>query len=793
MDRTVLLGENTASHVPSQTIDFKLKDEFNPEFSFNMATASESHGLNKGMPCKTLGTIKKGVMHSIFSDLLASLPEKNAQDVPVSFPKKMNDNFILENTSIGKLDMEDVLPIFHTNMSILSNVDQKTCQFVCDDNSEMIMTEMLDKYVQDQEQLSEQNKVDHFKSTVPFAPMIHSDDIEVTRSKTVVFDAEPFPSKTDEIMMNTTQTGNKTSGTLAVSKISECTTLATHTVFYSDQSDVMELTCQALTGVLSPNLDNSVLTGYSNLAKDSRRISTTNVVISEPQASFMLPSSVCPDAKPGSEKSELSLPYMVEDMEMTQCHTVGNDLEKTCHTVTDDMKTTQCQTLVPTSKICNEGTPSDKSKKRLSLGSKSFRNEGMIYEDTEHMKLNSYSFSKRTKTENCVVPTAQRFHPQDLSDCIEIQQGTASYMPVAHDDMELTECKPIIANLDLASDQTFGIRTDDQICKSSSSNNVNEHVSPNSTVKYVESPEENCNMEITGAFTLPLVDKCCVAFNQEQMARETVKTAPVTTQIDNNKTVSSAKRENYSFGSDIDSLKKDYSSSVKSRQRSLADLQVKLQNLSQYISEPDRVLTESVTAPLVGFTVVSPVKKHSKRSNTLQPFKETQLLENKINLSPKEGTAPLSLKNSLMSRLSVGGIMPKFPPRARSASPNQPEPKSSNGLQGLQPQTCFNANVQDGSYETDLIDEVLPEEDLSGTLVTYLSSNKEQEVTWVDLNKDAIKYDHTEPVMNTSYSEKMQPDIENTTIKDTSKKMVRFVLFLSFLFYLQFKVLYSII
>lgn len=787
LDRTVLLGENTGymDMTGSQTIDFKLKDEFNPEFTFNMCTASESHRLNKGMPCKTLGTIEKGVMHSIFSDLLASLPEKTAQDVPVSFPKKMNDNFILENASIGKLDMEDVLPICltkpalperdHTNMSILSDVDQKTCQFVCDDNSEMIMTEILDKCVQEREQLSEQNRVDHFQSTVPFAPMIHSDDIEVTPSKAVVFDVEPFPSKTDEIMMNTTKTGHKTSDALAVSKISECSTLATHTVFYNDQNDFMELTCQALTGVLSPNLDNSVLTRYSNLAKDSRPISTTKVIISKPQASFILPSSVCPDAKPRSEKSELSLPYMEEDMEMTQCHTAGNDLEKTCHTVTDDMETTQCQTLVPTYKSCNEGTPSDKSKKRLSLGSKSFRNEGMIYEDTEHMKLNSYSFSKRTKTENCVVPTAQWFHPQDLSDCIEIQQGTASYMPVVHDDMELTECKPIIA--DSASDQTFGIRTDDIICKSSSSNNVNEHVSHNSTVKYAESPEENCNMEITGAFTLPLVDNCCVAFNQEEMARGIVKIAPVTTQIDNNKTVSSAKTENCSFGSDIDTLKQEYSSSVKSRRKSLADLQVQLQNISQYISEPDRVLAESVTAPLVGFTVVSPVKKHSKRSNTLQPSKETQLLENKINLSPKESTAPFSLKNSLMSRLSVGGIIPKFPPRARSASPNQTEPKSSNGLQGLQPQTCFNANVQNDSYETDLIDEVLPEEDLSGTLVTYLSSNKEQEVTWVDLNEDAIKYNHTEPVMNTSYSEKMQPEVKNTTIKDSSKKMVRFVLF----------------
>ncbi|KAF4075017.1 hypothetical protein AMELA_G00229830 [Ameiurus melas] len=753
-------------------------------------------------------------------------------------------------------------------------VDQKKCTFVCDDTSEMIMTQVLDEYVQDQEKLSEENIADHFQSNVSFAQMADSDDMEVTKSQTVVletkFVGKPFSNSStvsscvssvtgnaDRTMMNTTQSGNITPGALAASKTGACkrnVTLPTHTVFHNDQSDFMELTCQASTGVLSPILDDSELKGCSNVALDSKPISTTNVMMSKPQAPFMQLPSVSPEVKRAEHfKSELSPSHMADDMEMTQCHTVGDDLGKTQHTVCDDMEMTQCQTVVLETKSCDDYKPSDKSKKRISLVSTSFRTTGMTNEHTGHMELNRYSFSKRTKTENCVIPTAQKFILQDLSDCMQIQQGTASDMSVVHDDMELTGCKTITidtktsvttpsnkaqstpcvlsssptinnvkrsesirdklgtvlashavdckstisvtdldavnlvnkeaisdaAGMDLARDQTVNTQTDHKNFKP-------KNVSLNSTVKNVESSEEDCNMEITKALTVPLEEQCCVAFIQEEMAREIVETAPVTTdqniykEMDhtlpvNNKTASSPKTEGYVSESDSDALKKEHSSSVQSRRRSLADLQVKLQNISQYISEPDRLLTGSVTAPLVSFAVVSPDEKHSEIDSSLQPSKETQMLENKMNLAHKEDTIPFKLKNSLMARLSVGGILPKFPPRARSASPNQTEPKSTNGVQL---QTCFiaemcqNMNIQNGSCETDLLDEVLPEEDFSGSLVSYLSKNKEQEVTTgVQLNEDAIEYDHMESVMNINQSEKMPPEENDATMKDTSEKL----------------------
>lgn len=818
----------------SQTVAIDTKAEFNPEPALNMSITSEPHKLSHSVvPSKSFGTIEKDVMHLEFNEFLASLSEE----------------------------------------------DQKKCKFDCDE-SEMIMTEVLDEYVQAQEQISEQNRADHFQSNVSFAPVAGSDDMEVTRSQTVVLDTrcggEPFSSNTGI----TTRTENISPGALAASEIRKCKkamALAKSTVFHNDQSDFVELTCQTSTGVLSPSLNDSVKTGCSNVAMDSKDSSTANV-ISKSQASFMLPPSVSPEVKRADRFiSKLSLSHMVDDMEMTQCHTECElektchtvcddmemtecltvcDLEKTCHTMCDDIELTQCQTVVLETKSYDDCKPSNhKSMKRLSLLPRSFKNKSMIHEHIEHMELNRYSFSKRTKAENCQEPTAQRFCLQDLSDCMEIQQGTASDIPVIHDDMELTGCKNItidtknswvtspsnmapcgfssrptinemnpsileklgtghasqavdckspvstmdldagnlvdkqkeaisdVAGMNFPRDQTVDKGSDLKIYKPSSSRDVNEHMTLNSTVKGEESSKEDCNMEITRAFTVPLEEQCFVAFNQEEMAREVVVTTPVITNQNvfkeadytlpvNHKTVSSAKKV-YIFESDIDTLKKTHSSSVKSRRRSLADLQMKLQNISQYISEPDRLLAGSVTAPLISFTEVSPVEKHSEQDNSLQTSKRTPLLVNKINLAHKEVTTPFNLKNSLMSRLSVGGIMPNFPPKARLASPNQTEPKSPNDLQGVQLQTCFSADVQNGSYETDLIDEVLPEEDLSGTLISYQSENKEQEITGVHLKEDAIEYDHMESEINISSSEKMQAEEKDTTMKDTSKKLVR--------------------
>ncbi|KAI5090182.1 kinetochore scaffold 1 isoform X2, partial [Silurus meridionalis] len=496
------------------------------------------------------------------------------------------------------------------------------------------------------------------------------------------------------------------------------------------------------------------------------------------------------------------------------------------------MERTLCQTVE--TKSCEDYKPSDRSKKRLSIMSPSCGPEAMTHEHTGHMELSRSLFLKRSKTENSVVPTAQRSFNQDLL----FQQGTVSAVPSIHDDMDLTGCKTITINpktspskeapcalsskltidrlkrseeieqlgtvfispavdcklpvagfasgagnrVDIPKEETSdksgmdlgkGQTTEHKNYKPSSSSNINEYVSLNSTVTNMESCEEDCNMEMTRAFTVPLEDQCNVALSQEQITRETVEPAPVFTdqtikELDHtlqisNKTVSCTKKSGCVLESDIDTLREEHSSSVLSRRRSMADLHKKIKRISQYISEPDEMLPGSVTAPLIHFSV-----EKDSEIDALQPSTETQLLENRTSSAHKECTTPFNLKNSLMARLSVGAIVPKFPPRVRSASPSETEPKSPVDLQGVQLQTCVGADIQNESYESDIMDEVLAETDFSSSLVSNLSKMKEQ-----DIIPDAIAYDHMESIMNKSQSEKTPPEVKDATVKITSEKMVK--------------------
>ncbi|KAF5892348.1 kinetochore scaffold 1, partial [Clarias magur] len=525
-----------------------------------------------------------------------------------------------------------------------------------------------------------------------------------------------------------------------------------------------------------------------------------------------------------------------DDMEMTECQTMGYNLEKTCNAVGDDMEMTKCQTVVLDPKVYHDYKPN----KRLSHVSTPFGANDVAHEHIVPVELNRYSCSKRTKTESCEVSTTPMFLLQDLPD---MQDGGTSDKPGINDDLELTECKTItidtkipcvespanqaqdapgassrspidklkrsegilasqsvncksfVSVLDLVEnheekqnvsgsavtgiDSTKNQRVDTKI-DNKNYNSLHTHLSFHSLFKNAESSED-CNMEMTRAFTVPLVEQPSVAINQG-MAREVVETAPVTTDqmlmmdedqpvATTSKAVSSAKKGAHE--SDTATLGKEHLSSGKPRRMSLADLQVKLQHMSQYMNEPDRQLAGSITAPLVSFTEVSPVKQHPERQSSSEASKEMQLLENKINLSHKEGCTPFSLKNSLLARLSVGGgVTPKFPSRGRSVSPTQTEPQSPTGVQGLHLQTGFSTDVLNDGYETDLVNEVLPEEDFSGTLVSYRSENNEPELTTGDgLNEDAVEFNHTESVGNQNLSENMPPEAQDTAVKDPSNTL----------------------
>lgn len=843
----MLHGENSGymDMTCNQTFRIVMEDVYNPDIPMNMSTVTEAHKLN-GVPCKTFSAVEKGVVHSDFDDFLVSLSEPRAQKGTASFPKKNNDHFILENASNANPDKDNILPtclpkhapldavpmdmttihhvkpkereafrqlpcsvyenctstntnndldvmeltrnqtstinvkeMEHANHS-RSYVEQK--KSVCDDSSEMIMTGVFDEYVQDLEQLPERSKADRFLSNISFVPVTESNDKEVSQSQPLVLETKPFSSNVDRVIMTTNQRGNITLGALPDSKTEACERnmiLETHTIFHQDQSGLMELTCPVSTGILPPNLDDPASTEYSNAT------------------CALKPPSVHPEVKDTDHiEREISLSHMVDDMEITRPHTG-------C----DDMEMTQCQTVLAETKNCSDFKPFDKSKVEMST---SFGNKSMIHERTGQTEPSRYSFSKRTSTGTCVIPT--RFFLQDLPGCMEEQQGTVSNISVIHDDMDLTELKTLPLNTKTS---PCGLSSKPTVDQTKRYESILEQLGPGLVSQAVDGKslisvmdldagnledehretisdvfdvnvdrditantlKEDCSMEITGAFTAPLKEQCCAVIKQDETA------APVPVSINQNvskdstmaksdKTVSSA-RKRYAFESDIDTLKNEHSSSVKSRRSCLAVLQAKLQNITQCISEPDGLLAGSVTAPLLSYAPMTPEEKRPKSDESLQPPMETQLTENKINLPNEEVTTPYHLKKSLMARLSVSAVMPLFSTRARSTSPNQTEPKSPDGLQGLQLQTCFNADLQSGCCEPDLVDEVLPEEDLSGTLVSYLGK-PEREFTGVDFNKEAMESDYMESDMNRSYSEKMAPEGNNGTMKDTTKKVVRF-------------------
>ncbi|XP_060716679.1 uncharacterized protein knl1 [Tachysurus vachellii] len=622
------------------------------------------------------------------------------------------------------------------------------------------------------------------------------ENMDMTYSHTVVFDKEDeFNPESILSMSNANDPHKLSSQNDTTSKSFGVVEKDVMLTQFEDFLASLPMNQNAATSIPNKNKDNFTLENVSNMKMDEENVLPTGLN----KLAF-------------SER---------DDMDMSMTNVIMEEREALLHFPysgdgnydADDMEMTLCQTVLEP-KSCDDYKPSDKPKKRVSLGSTSFRTKDMSPEHTGHMELNRYSFSKRTKTEDCVVPTAQMFLQRDVSNCMEAQQDTASDMTVIHDDMELTELKtitidtkswltspsnkaqsspyvissktstdkikwsesnlaPVLASQTVGSrppisvmesdggnletedqrDQTTDTRSHHKTPKGS--NSVNEHVSFNSTVKTEEFSEEDSNMVMTTVFTAPLVEQCCAAFNEEETAGKSAVTLPVTTD----------QKICTEIESDLDTLKKEPLSSVKSRQNCLADLKMKLQNISQYIIEPDGLLAGSVPAPLASFTEASPLEM----DNSLQLSKEAQLLGNQMNLAHKEGTTPFNLRKSLMARLSVGGIMPKFPSRAGSARLNQVEPKSPNEAQDLQPQTCFNAYVQSNSYETDLIDEVLPEDDFSGTLVSDLSKSKVQEFTTeVHENKDHIEYDHMESM---SQSEEIPPEVKDANTNDSSDKL----------------------
>ncbi|XP_026861988.2 uncharacterized protein knl1 isoform X3 [Electrophorus electricus] len=744
-----------------------------------------------------------------------------------------SDNMELTQSQTTNLNTK---PMENVSLNISTSVDQNEASFVSDDTSGMVMTEVFDEYVQEHENqatkekvvflfphvnrissinqsknghVSDQNTVDCLQSNLSFAPKNTFDDIEITPPQTAVLeikcgkDSFCKTGNVSSVVPTFSSSDGDRIGGLVDTEPGMSKRAAIDTVLHNDQSDFMELTCQANTAtvLMSPSPDDMELTTCNNIAINSQSILATSEKKSRKRASFMLPPSVSSEVRQvGHFQSDLSVAHMLDDMEMTQC-----------------------QTAVLETKCCAEYQPFSKTRKSVSLASMSYKTDAIdnktmdiTHELGGNKSLNRFSSSERRKSESSVEPTAQKSLDQDLPDCIEMHQGRASFMLIT--DMELTGCQSVpidtksawqssasnaaqnppylltsrstvlntcqmekskvvsdepgkvlptpsidcrspVAAVVVDAGNPVGNRkeemsclvdTDYKNCDASHLSNVLGSQSLNLTAKNLENSEEHCDMELTKAFTMPFEDQCSVAFNQREITKESAGNLSGVTDhkafkdwdcaFKDTRTVTAIKT-NFEVESEVDAVKKECDGSVQLRRRSLADLQVELKKIAQCVNEPNGLVKGSATAPIATFIGSERciADGHSERDSCTEPPKETPNVKNKVNSSHNECLTPFNLKNALAARLSIGGIMPKLPLRAKSASPHHLEPKHTKNVQNLHLETHLDVGMQSNSHITDFIDNtVLPEDGFSDTLVSCLSNRKdEQEASAVVLLDDS--------------------------------------------------------
>lgn len=173
-----------------------------------------------------------------------------------------------------------------------------------------------------------------------------------------------------------------------------------------------------------------------------------------------------------------------------------------------------------------------------------------------------------------------------------------------------------------------------------------------------------------------------------------------------------------------DSFSKEELKPSKARRRSLADFQMELQNISRRIQEEQKVMTGSTTAPLpsCSFPEISLKEQRETEISTEPASNVTPNVKQKNNSVQNEKTTPFSLKKPFSSRLSLCGIVPKLPKRATTVTPNKTVTIGTNDLRSLQlekhvdvvEQNCKPVNINDEEFP-----EMSSEEDISGSLENW--------------------------------------------------------------------------
>ncbi|XP_041951092.1 uncharacterized protein knl1 [Alosa sapidissima] len=596
--------------------------------------------------------------------------------------------------------------------------------------------------VLDAPSISHPHRIHHFQNDQWTVDPANTDDMEMTKSQTVVIDTKSCERKKMDLMRSLSSSVRR--GEVDPNK----------TQIFSGDNVGMELT-----GVINVTTEEDNFPGKKTLQNESR------FPLSKSRGATVL------------DAPSISHPHRI--------HHFQNDQWTVDPANTDDMEMTKSQTVVIDTKGCERERP---SKRRKSLA---INRSVMFAQNDEGMEFNKgfTGHIEATECKNSItlmtdasLPSSQAsvlqistacehtgftseksavmdFNPSEVSDgckssakkffpfesliskpCesegitadLSFVTGQKNLFPsLGIDDMELTSSKHVSADLQVATKSMSYMATKSKPQYLSGEGN-------DMKMKFASLPSDEHN----GA---PLQEEDPISSCTDKNA-DSAKPDPV-----------SPPDHTVTKRSDPESQK------VKSRRRSLLDLQSKLRRISQNINEPDKSVVDRATLPLPRLEVTEKFFDNPEMVDTVGCRSQTTVEGVSEQMDNVESFKIASLANNetkpLTARLSFGGFLPKLPSRPKPVLTDHVVSETSytfksNFREGGQDATS--TNLLDNFEMDDINDEQLPE----------MSSEEDISVTIDDQSLKQTQWEDNHCSMN-SKPEDLEDDVFSPTLNVT--------------------------
>ncbi|XP_076128482.1 outer kinetochore KNL1 complex subunit KNL1 [Alosa pseudoharengus] len=589
--------------------------------------------------------------------------------------------------------------------------------------------------------VSHPHKISHFQNDEWTVDPANTDDMEMTKSQTVVIDTKSCERKKMDLMRSLSSSVRR--GEVDPNK----------TQIFSGDNVGMELT------------------GVINVTAEHKNVLEKTL---QTESRFPLSKSrgvTVPDAPP------VSHPHRI--------HHFQNDQWTVDPANTDDMEMTKSQTVVIDTKGCERERPSKRRKSLATNRSVMFaqNDEGMEFTKgfTGHIEatecknsitlmtdaslpssqasvlqiLTACEHAEFTSEKSAVMDlnpsevsdgcksSAKKFFPfesliskpcesEGITADLSFVTGQKNFFPsLGIDDMELTSSKHVSADLQVTTKSMPYMATKSKPQHLSGEGN-------DMKMKFANLPSDEHN----GA---PLQEEDPISSCTDKNA-DSAKPDPV-----------SPPDHTVTKRSDPESQK------VKSRRRSLLDLQSKLRRISQNINEPDKSVVDRATLPLPRLEVTEKFFDNTEMVDTVGCRSQTTVEGVSEQMDNVESSKIASLANNetkpLTARLSFGGFLPKLPSRPKPVLTDHVVSETSytfksNFLEGGQDATS--TNLLDNFEMDDINDEQLPE----------MSSEEDISVTIDDQSLKQTQWEDNHCSMN-SKREDLEDDVFSPTLHVT--------------------------